>query len=677
MKFKFCGDGDCPDYILATIHSNLCGLSSIKLRILASQVVKAVLSEEAIDEKKFSESFGGSTDDSKAAYACIRFLLLSGVRYSIGKDIFSVELQQLGLPREHSLALGKVLDENSSSLREHLKSKALTINELIDVKFKESGGIDCIQMEMTIKNLVDENGRGIDGNVTKDINISKADIPLLLHDLKLIKSKMDHYDYENILINVFLFNYRVLCYGFWAHTLNVNDYQEMINRNWRRSGQYCYKPKNTDTCCPMYTIKCDALNFKLSKSHKKILKKMNRFLRDGTKSKDRNNQSDIKQREVQEMKSSHKHSDVKVNEINVTSIGGDKNVVKVKPCVKRERNLPAGPVGGSHNSVSSIAEKPSNPKKAKVIRIERKKKKLAAKGLTLADVPRKKANNVEKSLEDFLNQEPKDGKHRLEVKLIPSKHGSNETIFKLYQKYQMQVHKDPIEKLNLKSYERFLVNSPLQMIKDDTTPSQGFGSFHYQYYLDGVLIAVGVIDILPECVSSVYLYYDPNYSFLSLGTYASLREIALVRELYKSCQQLSNYYLGFYIPTCPKMRYKANIKPSFLLCPEVFTWHLLDGELSAKIDSVPYYRINKDEDDAEKVTEDNLGSTLVLANRTAMKYGDFKRLASLPRNLREDSNEVMEYAALVGRSLSQKMLLFRYIKIIKKKYKSLIAMNDQ
>lgn len=37
------------------------------------------------------------------------------------------------------------------------------------------------------------------------------------------------------------------------------------------------------------------------------------------------------------------------------------------------------------------------------------------------------------------------------------------------------------------------------------------------------MIAVGVIDLLPSCLSSVYFFYDPDYSFLSLGTYAALR----------------------------------------------------------------------------------------------------------------------------------------------------------
>lgn len=43
------------------------------------------------------------------------------------------------------------------------------------------------------------------------------------------------------------------------------------------------------------------------------------------------------------------------------------------------------------------------------------------------------------------------------------------------------------------------------------------------FFVTGKLIAVGVIDILPRCVSSVYLFYNPDYSFLSLGVYSALR----------------------------------------------------------------------------------------------------------------------------------------------------------
>ena len=37
------------------------------------------------------------------------------------------------------------------------------------------------------------------------------------------------------------------------------------------------------TCCPQYAIKCEVLNFKLNKSHKKVVKRVNKYLNSGVK----------------------------------------------------------------------------------------------------------------------------------------------------------------------------------------------------------------------------------------------------------------------------------------------------------------------------------------------------------------------------------------------------------
>jgi arginine-tRNA-protein transferase len=84
------------------------------------------------------------------------------------------------------------------------------------------------------------------------------------------------------------------------------------------------------------------------------------------------------------------------------------------------------------------------------------------------------------------------------------------------------------------------------------------------------LIAVGVVDILPSGLSSVYLYYDPLFShkFAPLGKYAILKEIEYTRDTLK----LPFYYLGYFIESCQKMRYKAEYSPSELLCPKYYQW---------------------------------------------------------------------------------------------------------
>ena len=51
-----------------------------------------------------------------------------------------------------------------------------------------------------------------------------------------------------------------------------------------------------------------------------------------------------------------------------------------------------------------------------------------------------------------------------------------------------------------------------------------------------------MLDVLPDCVSSKYLYYDPDFSFLSLGTVSALYEINFVRNLQAYWSDRLKYY---------------------------------------------------------------------------------------------------------------------------------------
>ncbi|KAJ9120823.1 hypothetical protein QFC22_002757 [Naganishia vaughanmartiniae] len=86
--------------------------------------------------------------------------------------------------------------------------------------------------------------------------------------------------------------------------------------------------------------------------------------------------------------------------------------------------------------------------------------------------------------------------------------------------------------------------------------------------VDGELIAFSVLDILPGCVSSVYFVWDPDYAWASLGKLSALREAALAKEFHKAgMTDMGWLYMGFYIWTCQKMRYKGEYSPSYLLDP--------------------------------------------------------------------------------------------------------------
>merc|ERR1712098_874445 len=255
----------------------------------------------------------------------------------------------------------------------------------------------------------------------------------------------------------------------------------------------------------------------------------------------------------------------------------------------------------------------------------------------------------------------KNPKHKWEMKLVPaddSNHTFSSTIdetLKIYQKYQQVIHNDTPDKCTMRQFRRFLCNSPLQL----DTKGPPHGSYHYQYCIDNKIVAVGVLDILPFCVSSVYLYYDPDYQFLSLGTLTSLLEICLVRKLSASFPTITNYYLGFYIHNCVKMRYKGKYSPSFLLCPETFSWQTLEVSRPL-LDHSAYSRLDTDKSrtDGEAVIE--LGKVGVLYNRQAVTYSVFQMLLQEEDEDRDrDEEEVTEYSGLVGNTLAKRMLLYR------------------
>ena len=66
---------------------------------------------------------------------------------------------------------------------------------------------------------------------------------------------------------------------------------------------------------------------------------------------------------------------------------------------------------------------------------------------------------------------------------------------------QVHQHGDKPEAISLDGFTGFLLETPLEPVgqaEDPAAPSCGYGSFHQQYWLDGELVAVGVVDILPR-----------------------------------------------------------------------------------------------------------------------------------------------------------------------------------
>lgn len=482
-------------------------------------------------------------------------------------------------------------------------------------------------------------------------------------------------------------------HGMWSHQMSVNAYQDLIDRGWRRSGKYCYKPTMDKTCCPMYTIKCDAFNLKLSKSQKKVLKRMHRYLSNGGVKEEKaigneDSKTAVGNEEYVRPKFESKQdlssialckNDVDMAEnvgftahdvhgsIN-TSLGNEakKNLSSSKEVIKSaSQNLLV--IKSQKGSAGPDLNRPPC-RKAKDIRRERREAKLAkhaqevmSRGECPMETKKIKPSSTEKTLEDFLNEPlPENPAHTLEVKLVRSQPSSDEflqtfkTAHQVYEKYQINIHGDSPDRCSESQFKRFLCNSPLEPWKPHFGPQYGYGSFHHQYWLDGRLVAVGVLDILPHCLSSVYLYYDPEFSFLSLGTYASLRELALTRELQRRVSSLRWYYMGFYIHSCPKMRYKGKYTPSFLLCPETYVWVPIE-DCVPKLEASKYSRLNEDLSATDEDGQVDLSKIPILHEQELIRYGMYHALNPDV----DDEEEIKEYAVLVGMKSAYSMFLYR------------------
>lgn len=243
----------------------------------------------------------------------------------------------------------------------------------------------------------------------------------------------------------------------WAHYLNVHDYQSLIDRGWRRSGQYCYKPNNQQTCCPSYTIRylietspripsvqlnwivkkklvfpfscrCDTKAFHLSKSHKKILKRVNTFLLSGKRPSSSIDGAIGTNRHGQE--EDNECSSSALHEPNLKCEQRSKANVQLNECVKdfsldiAEENIPTeAPIAAESSGQAMAANKPniigpdsSKPKKlkAKILRAQRRLEKKPEMNDEL--LPSKRMNkDQEHTLQSLIEKTPSHGKHKLKV----------------------------------------------------------------------------------------------------------------------------------------------------------------------------------------------------------------------------------------------------------------------
>lgn len=120
--------------------------------------------------------------------------------------------------------------------------------------------------------------------------------------------------------------------------------------------------------------------------------------------------------------------------------------------------------------------------------------------------------------------------------------------YELFKRYLDARHQGGgMTQMSYQDYEYMVEDTPVQSVL-------------VEYRLRGVagqpLVAVALTDVMPDGLSMVYSFYDPDLAHRSLGTFLILDHIAQVRSA-----NLDYVYLGYWVPDSPKMAYKGDYQP--------------------------------------------------------------------------------------------------------------------
>lgn len=185
-------------------------------------------------------------------------------------------------------------------------------------------------------------------------------------------------------------------------------------------------------------------------------------------------------------------------------------------------------------------------------------------------------HKAHKSYKKVLRRMPVD---RLTVETVPARFIRES--FDLYNDYHIKKHDKPLK--SEYSYCEHVVNTPTT---HQTVGDMEYGTYHQLYRLDGKLVAIGIIDIVPKGLVSIYMWYNVSkeVSRLSFGVYSALKEIELVKELSKKNPEMKYYYLQGWNGNNKKLNYKANYEPEEFYCPCIVSGWIssLDGVAKTK-----------------------------------------------------------------------------------------------
>lgn len=396
--------------------------------------------------------------------------------------------------------------------------------------------------------------------------------------------------------------------------MKPSSYEILMCRGWRRSGTILYLPNNAVTCCPQHTIRLPISEYQPNKEQKKVIRKMHNLLEG------RSDTGKLKKNRVNDAIMTFLAGNgtismlTKETESLLNALLPDYYRKDTTPRIRYKmqwyKELTACvscPICSALVSRKIIEKKEAASLANTMVQRLQSSQSLSnfvstisctTAGIIQIEIPIPEETlqaPCSDPLEGWFRSKnlpvPNDRTIRITTISAVESASLDARVHKLFWDYQAAVHNDKhplVEASTEDSVSSIDMIDPQARAMLERTyegksiPAQAFSSFwdflvesplglstvHQQYTIGEALVAVGVLDILPTGVSSVYCFYDPSFSKLvKLGSYAAIKEIEYTRSL-----KLSYYYLGYFIESNPKMNYKGDYVGSEIRCSTTGEW---------------------------------------------------------------------------------------------------------
>ena len=160
MRFDFCGNVDCPEWVLAEI-SLINRMSSVKIKLIMKEIVKKIIGggnfaveEQALFDieklQKICRDQKLSSDETSRLLAIIDFCVTQASKHDISDVNFNKDLTQMGVAIENANSITKSYNENQDQLVKSMKNQSMRVSSLEDMSYKLSF---LMASSMTGKNL--------------------------------------------------------------------------------------------------------------------------------------------------------------------------------------------------------------------------------------------------------------------------------------------------------------------------------------------------------------------------------------------------------------------------------------------------------------------------------------------------------------------------------------------